>query len=238
MSSNKQFTNSYQAALLTTFDYRAKDLRSWMNSAEQLKIAADAVFEQMSLAKTDEMLMDEQVGGLIPSAGPVYVFLAGLSIENLLKGLVVHRHPEFVSAKGELTHSLGTHNLGALVSDAGLRGVCSAAEQQFLQRAEEAIPYWGRYHIPAKAEKLVSQWGWSQDDRTAFNSIYIRWGEQLLRTFVKGEQKWTVSFEETGLRQEAVMSEEEYMQWRLHRKRPARVTVTRRLTGTDDGQAQ
>ena len=84
----------------------------------------------------------------------VFVFLASLSIENLLKGFLVRDNPSLISG-GKLRGDLITsHDLNRLANKINL--AFSDEEQKFLTFGTMAIQYWGRYPIPKDINKLES----------------------------------------------------------------------------------
>jgi hypothetical protein len=146
----------------------------------------------------------------------VYFLLAGLCIENLLKGMIVSTHPEYVKEGGKLGHSLTSHDLEQLARVAGVHPDLNAEEREVLEKAGTAVVYWGRYHIPRDCQQIENQWGWEDKHFQAFDALYRRWAEKLIRLFAMGTYGTTFP----GDNHESRMSPDEYIRWRLERKRP------------------
>jgi len=93
-----------------------------------------------------------------------FILLAALSIENLIKGLLVAQEPSLV-ANGELGKKLKHHKLKTLfngVSEIEL----TSDEKIFLGMINESITYWGRYPIPLHARHM-------ETELVATNEIYV-----------------------------------------------------------------
>lgn len=153
---------------------------------------------------------------LTHSIGQSYFLMAGLCIENLLKGIIVHAHPEYVKEKGELGFSLKSHDLVQLAKDAGLYGELSREERDLLKMLGEAVVYWGRYHIPRDYEKLKSGWGWDDPHFVTFDRLFRRWAKKQIRLFAVSDKGVMLP----GDCEVSSMTPDEYVLWRLDRKRP------------------
>jgi hypothetical protein len=216
------------------FLHLARSPEQWMNSAEKLKKSADLIvaemtrfFEQdrVTRALTDAWFQHRQ-GPRPPYCledwslnlriGDVFFLLAGLCIENLLKGMIVHAHPGYVKADGELGYSLKEHNLERLAKAAGVDGDMSVSERAILENGSEAVVAWGRYHIPKNHKTFQRQHGWDDEQFAAFNTLYRRWAERLIRSFAVNT--YGTCF--PGDSHESRMTPDEHVRWRLDRKRP------------------
>jgi hypothetical protein len=82
---------------------------------------------------------------LTPGAGPrnIYVFLAGLAMENILKADAVRLDGKAVSG-GALSEAIRTHDLNRLAKLVGASPL-TKAETKMLAIATEACISWGRY---------------------------------------------------------------------------------------------
>lgn len=81
--------------------------------------------------------------------GPVYMLLAGLALETLIKGIIVGRNPEVVGSQ-RLSKKLTNHNLIDLYREAGLRKI--KYQNDLLLRLQNYIEIFGRYPV-AKSKK-------------------------------------------------------------------------------------
>ena len=104
---------------------------SWESYAKSLKYAADIIIERYRSAVVES---SHNFGGRmnVPAEEPyerdlrlisTYYLLMGLSIENLAKGIVVIRHPEYLKKNTELDKKLiGTHNTNWLLNNNNIYG--------------------------------------------------------------------------------------------------------------------
>jgi hypothetical protein len=76
----------------TMFESIARKPRSWLLYAQALKKAADLVRNQFDEEDKDHTASAHLAG--------IHMFLAGLAIENLLKGTLILKHPEKVAKGG------------------------------------------------------------------------------------------------------------------------------------------
>jgi len=120
-----------------TWTQLAKDPNSWLRKAEALKYAADAV--RGSVADLFR--------------GPVYMLLAGLAVETLIKGIIVAKNPKFVEVeKEQLSSGLTTHNLQKLYRTAGLRENNSLND--LLLRLQSYVENFGRYPVTKSRQDM------------------------------------------------------------------------------------
>ena len=121
----------------------AIDPKAWLMSAEHLKSAADALHKS-SLWPSRREPYDQKSAVADFHYGPVYMLLAGLAIETLIKGIIVARHPDFIEQQklsGELTH----HDLTELYQTAGLMII--KAHDNLLLRLQNYVVIFGRYPV-------------------------------------------------------------------------------------------
>lgn len=198
----------------TDFIYLARSPSWWMDQAEKLKKSADVL-----LVEIERLEFNGHVD--VGQIGDVYTHLAGLCIENLLKGLIMHVHPECVRPNGTLAKRLRIHDLSRLAAMAKLDADLKGDEREMIESAAEAISYWGRYGIPQHSAQLKYQWGWDNCHFAAFNNLYRRWAETLMRcspsrryvTRFPGETEWVE------------LSVDEYICWRLDQIKPVTRTI-------------
>jgi len=128
----------------------ATDPQAWLKSAEYLKEAADALHKQLWPAREEPYGHKSAAADLL--YGPVYMLLAGLAIETLIKGIIVAKHPDFVKQQklsGKLTH----HNLPELYRTATLvtsqsgRLITSRSHDDLLLRLQNYVENFGRYPV-------------------------------------------------------------------------------------------
>jgi hypothetical protein len=124
----------------------------WLRQSHRLKLAADLVSnvftEALSAFKADPktFLEQEQQTGRFTvelDSFPVYVFLYGLAMENLAKGILVSRNPKHFTSSAQLTHGLLTY-----IEQCGL--ALTDKRRALLKEVEVAIIWKGRYPTPKK----------------------------------------------------------------------------------------
>lgn len=147
----------------------------WLIYAEELHDAAAALWNDSG--NTMSVNMEPAVDGsalLQKSCGHsrTFILLAGLALENVLKGLIIAKDPSLVN-EGALAKSLQNHNLTILASAVKeLR--LSKQEEHVLAVCQDAIPYWGRYPIPLRYADLQPKEALTQEFRESFDSLCHR----------------------------------------------------------------
>lgn len=135
----------------------------WLAKANQLHRAAWLIwqavqndFDEVGRAARHDYDFDRD--GLpqnLPSVMEPFVFLASLAIENLLKGMLVIAHPEYVK-DGKLHGEVITrHDLLRLAREVNVD--LDADERSFCELGTSAIESWGRYPISKSVSKMMSQ---------------------------------------------------------------------------------
>lgn len=140
------------------FELVGRDSHTWLFNAVQLKRAADVVRVEIDKA----FVVVNHPYGKVPIQD-VYLFysyylLAGLSLENLAKGILIGRNPNVVSSgQLDLKMLVGSGN-GHDLPNLAHRMVVSLSqrEQDLLSRLKEFI-VWGKYPIPLKENKTIHQ---------------------------------------------------------------------------------
>src|SRR5712692_1429444 len=86
---------------------------------------------------------------------PIYMLLAGLSLENHLKGICIAKNPALIE-KGALKQWPGSgHDLRQLASLAGV--TVSGPEDALLERLGICVDWYGRYPIPMTYHRPIPQ---------------------------------------------------------------------------------
>ena len=124
----------------------------WLRQSDRLKLAADLVgnahHEALNAFQADPeaFLEQEQQTGRFTiefDSFPVYVFLYGLSMENLAKGVLVSRNSKHFTSGATLTHDLLSY-----VEECGL--ALSDRRRALLKEVGAAVEWTGRYPVPKK----------------------------------------------------------------------------------------
>lgn len=147
----------------------------WLQYAEELGDAAECLWVRTDCAM--ELAWQTTVGGgeRFEKAGAharTYVLLAGLALENVLKGMLVARDPTLIN-QGHLHGSIRSHKLLELAGampDLSL----SETEQRVLSICQDAIPYWGRYPVPLRYNGLSPREAATAQFRERFRALHSR----------------------------------------------------------------
>jgi hypothetical protein len=128
----------------------------WKTTADELdRMARLGFFAWKSDIQELREWLKEQIGSpeYPPHTTNVAFFLAALAIENLLKGCVVIKHPEYLR-DGKLSKEIKTHKLLNLASEAEL--TLDADEEEFCRIGSAAIEIFGRYPTGVKVADCLA----------------------------------------------------------------------------------
>ncbi len=129
------------------FELTASTSASWFLSARRLKRSADILWD---IYETDANKMFEEEANILElenlEIGGVSMFISGLSIENLLKALLIKDNPNVV-ASGKLKQwPASGHDLIELAKEARISLDC--AETALLKSLTTFVLWAGRYPVP------------------------------------------------------------------------------------------
>jgi hypothetical protein len=157
---------------------------SWKWYAKLLKHAADVLLErykpaikELSSHKSGRMNVPEEEwferDKRLISA---YYLLMGLSIENLAKGIVMVRHPEYLKNNTKLIKErIGTHNINGLLKSNNIYGFTD--DEEILNALSKCILWASKYPVPFEREKY--DWGYDWMDPEAIERLYNRFYNRL-----------------------------------------------------------
>ena len=91
--------------------------------------------------------------------GSSYMLLAGLAIENAVKGLIISQK-NVPPNQGHIPKECQGHDLGQLFITAGLE--IEAEEEHLIEYLTEAILWKGRYHTPLKVNSIKNYLSYGQ----------------------------------------------------------------------------
>jgi len=158
---------------------------SWLEYGEELRDAAEVLWSaELEALRLDVRLnQDRRIteSEIVSTISRPYLFLAGLSLENILKGLMIVREPGHIT-RGVLSKELKTHNVRLLCNKISSL-ILSADEEKFVQQVTDAIPYWGRYPIPLEQNGLMPSVAITPCSRKIFLELFER---------LAGELYWSV----------------------------------------------
>jgi hypothetical protein len=111
-----------------------------------------------------------------------FIFLAGLTIENLLKGIILIGYPGYVK-DGKLSKSIHTHDLLKLAKLATI--TLTKEEESLSEILGESITSFGRYPIPLDISKLKEKMTIKYYIKEAYDNFYTRLMQETLLRYEK-----------------------------------------------------
>ena len=173
-----------------TFDTLGKPF-FWHSKAKQLKRAAWLVWQgvQHDFNESRRFALayknhhpdkgDPPQHQHLPPVMDPFVLLAALAIENLLKGVLVVDHPEYVKdgkLRGKIIRS---HDLLILAKEANVD--LDEDEKALCELGTSAIKGWGRYPISADVSKMTSMVAIKGTAGEVFEHLFDRLAEAILQ---------------------------------------------------------
>lgn len=126
----------------------------WYDYARELKEAADTLWK----LKSKEMIYfkTEETQYLKPNYSRTFFFLNGVSIENLLKGILISEKPDLLK-DGKISDEISKgHKLKELALKVKSLKF-DDKELRILELLSEVVPYWGKYPIPKRFQDLKQE---------------------------------------------------------------------------------
>ncbi len=150
----------------------AKNPRIWLSKAYDLKYAADTLFKiSKKAAKTGyanfvkstkdgtfkngerKLSRKETKIRMDAELSRECFLLWGFAFENILKGILISKYPEFIKTRG-IDEKLKTHNLLLLANRCDVR--LNKTEIKIFERLTKDIVWRQRYPIPLDLNKMIS----------------------------------------------------------------------------------
>jgi len=168
------------------FIERAKGMgpMGWEGYAKYLKYAADVILERYKHAIKE---LSSQEGGRMDVPEEewferdvhliyTYYLLMGLSIENLVKGIIMIRHPEYLRNNTELIKErMGTHNTIWLLNSNNIYGFTDY--ENILDALSKCVIWMSKYPVSLKRKNF--DWGCDWVDPEAVDKLYKNLHERL-----------------------------------------------------------
>jgi hypothetical protein len=145
------------------FESVAPDPFFWWNKAQDFFAAGEALLEAWRATKIHyigglpgangwaDLTQEQQQAAFRIRFPQIFLFLIGLALENLLKGLLVARDGSLVS-EGRLSSEVANHKLSSLFQRAGI--TLSPEQRAFVERLSESVTWAGRYPVPKSEDKF------------------------------------------------------------------------------------
>lgn len=159
----------------------------WYSYAQELAETADQIYR--SSKQQWIAYLYRSADGSVRTARRPFVsrpvlLLYGLSIENLIKGLLISENPSFLEG-GKLSKHLLGHDLLKLAGR--LRSInIEAADYDLLALLSDVVPYLGRYPVPKSAQDLKPEKHITEDVYSACKVLFDRLEMQLYRLNYQG----------------------------------------------------
>ena len=152
----------------------------WLDYADELMDAAEILWEKKDHGRrlyvegfgenTD--LEKTKEPKIISSISRTYILLAGFSLENLIKGLLVAQNPSHITS-GKLSGDLKSHRILNLVRKVK-NFPLSKEEKNVCKIIQDALPYWGRYPIPLEFNGVLPEIAINADLRKVILELHER----------------------------------------------------------------
>ena len=130
---------------------------NWFVVADELNHSAIVLYKDRNQSITERTDKDGNLLIKKPTSSKAYFLVAGFSIENLIKGILITNNSKLIEPEGKISNSISKgHNLTALSQK--LKSITlSPKEKELISIFSEAIPNWSRYPIPKTFQKLENE---------------------------------------------------------------------------------
>ncbi|MCO6496815.1 MAG: hypothetical protein J5I50_04035 [Chitinophagaceae bacterium] len=116
---------------------------------------ADELHESLLLLYNENKAIIGYGNILYPAISKAYFLLAGYSLENLIKAILIVENPTLIS-ENRMNKALLKHDLFELYANS--RKIrTNKQERNLLSILSEATPYWSRYPVPLNASKIKEE---------------------------------------------------------------------------------
>lgn len=131
------------------------DLKSygwhWKLQAESFRKAAGV----LAIILNQEFNQGPRMGQISIGVSDPYILMIGFAIENLLKAILLHRHPELIQGDKLIGKHFSNHNLREVAKDAQI--TLTENEDRLCDICSIYIEGRGRYPIPKRTSKKIQQ---------------------------------------------------------------------------------
>jgi hypothetical protein len=115
-----------------------------------------------------------------------YYLLMGLSVENLVKGIIMIRHPEYLRNNTELIQDrIGNHNTNWLLKSNNIYGFTD--NEDILECLSKCVIWMSKYPVSLTREKY--DWGCDWVDPEAVDKLYKTLYERLAEEKEKAKRR-------------------------------------------------
>lgn len=147
----------------------------WVEYSQELKDTSELIWAESSETK---QLISWPKKIEKPGLSRVYFLIAGYSIENLLKGLLISEDSNHLR-EGKISREISSgHRLDDLASKIASLSF-SKKEIDFLKLLSDAIPSWSRYPIPKRWEHVKDEKILAEQYRNQFLELWDKIGFKI-----------------------------------------------------------
>ena len=154
-----------------SFKRRGTNIYYWLERSKELKASAKLIWEHSKV----HYVKNEKVIDSLAQFYRVSMLLMGLSLETLLKALIIARDDNQIS-NGKIHKTLKTHDLIKLIERVDFD--VNDKEEHFLFRASENVVWLSRYPVPTRipdnVDDPVKAFVRRDDDYETFEIVYER----------------------------------------------------------------
>lgn len=159
----------------------------WYSYAHELADTADFVYQKQ---KASWIAYEEtDVEGVTscrgrPAISRPVLLMYGLSLENLIKGILVSEKPDLLNG-GQLHKSLLSHDLRKLIGNVSAIKV-SDADMKLLSLLSDVVPYYGRYPVPRRWQEVEEEQFVTEDIYERCRALFKTLEMELYRLNIRG----------------------------------------------------
>ena len=166
------------------YDMVGQSAMFWMVKAEDLRRAARLIwvgvehdFNDLRKIRDDNFDAESYLSTITPSVMDTFYFIASLSIENLLKGILIFDDDDYLR-NGKMHGKLITsHDLIDLVKEARIK--LNSNEKIFCELGTSCILHWGRYPIPKNKNDTIQSRSIKGEVFQIFDSLFLHIANEL-----------------------------------------------------------
>lgn len=149
------------------FVYKANP-NEWLEVADEINHSIELLIlnDRSTYIKNDTWNFEPKIK--LQSSRSI-LFLMGLALENLLKGILIFDKP-FLINTGKLNKEIKTHNLNFLfskISDLNF----NSNQLELIKILSDSIPDWGRYPTPLNYQNVKNEYVFIIDNKKIYESI-------------------------------------------------------------------
>ncbi|TBH73869.1 hypothetical protein [Aquirufa nivalisilvae] len=165
-----------------TFELEASPF-SWMVYAQELHEAANIIIANSSyeINKFHTMNIEKTLKN-------AFFLNFGLSIENLLKGILIFENPQYINDYKIDNTISRNHDLLNLAKEITTINFTDK-EKKLLKFLSEVIPYWGKYPVPKEYKKIIIKEGYDELKHENLEKLWDKLIQHLYSKIKNGN--WT-----------------------------------------------